>query len=55
MFLNSKGREPLFTDIKEFYNESEKKWASIRECGERIFNFQEVLEIKIKNQLKQHQ
>ena len=30
-FVNSK--DPLFSNIKEFYNESEKKWNSIRECG----------------------
>ena len=37
-FLNNK--QPLFSNIKDFYNESENKWSSIRECGEHIFNYQ---------------
>lgn len=37
-YLHSKNKG--FTTIQEFYDESEKKWEAIRQCGEHIFNFQ---------------
>lgn len=52
-YLHSKKKG--FTTIQDFYDESEKKWDVIRQCGEHIFNFQEILEIRIKKSLKEVQ
>ena len=46
-------KKPKHSSILQFYTESLRKWEAIQNCGNNIFNFKTLYEIKVKKYIGQ--